>query len=95
MHIQDYYCRLVCDNWPCFSYFLKKTLQTIIQMPPLCNYNNNHDDDFATENAIQGAYTQLLFSVFSCTLISAAVVAIIEEWRDIFLLRVTELLEKK
>lgn len=32
-------------------------------MPPLCNYNNNHDDDFANEYAIHGAYTQLLFLV--------------------------------
>ena len=30
-------------------------------MPPLCNYNNNDDDDFATEYVIQDAYTQLLF----------------------------------
>ena len=30
-------------------------------MPPLCNYNNNHDDDFEAEYAIQGAYTQQLF----------------------------------
>lgn len=35
-------------------------------MPPLCNYNNNDDDDFATEYVIQDAYTQT--TVFSLLL---------------------------
>lgn len=60
----DHYCRLACDSWPRFTYFLKKTLWTIIEMPPLCNYNNN-DDDFATEYAIQGVHTQLFLACFS------------------------------
>lgn len=60
----DHYCRLACDSWPWFTYFLKKTLWTIIEMPPLCNYNNN-DDDFATEYAIQGIHTQLFLASFS------------------------------
>ena len=67
-------------------------------MLPLCNYNNNDDDDFVTEYVIQDANTQLLF--FSLLLFlhgcqGLFVVRMTEEQRTIFLLRVIKLHKKK